>query len=54
MNKLKNLDALTPEKQEFMIKVTKIIATNSYLKEHMQGEIPDEMKKIFEKMSVPR
>jgi len=54
MNKLKNLDALTPEKQEFMIKVTKIIATNSYLKEHMQGEIPDEMKKIFEKMSVTR
>jgi len=54
MNKLKNLDTLTPEKQEFMIKVTKIIATNSYLKEHMQGEIPDEMKKIFEKMSVTR
>lgn len=54
MNKLKNLDALTPEKQEFMIKVTKIIATNSYLKEHMQGVIPEEMKKFFEKMSVTR
>jgi anaerobic magnesium-protoporphyrin IX monomethyl ester cyclase len=54
MNKLKNLDALTPEKQEFMIKVTKIIATNSYLKEHMQGVIPDEMKKFLERLAVRR
>jgi anaerobic magnesium-protoporphyrin IX monomethyl ester cyclase len=52
MNKLKNLDKLSPEKQEFMIKVTKIIANNSYLKEHMTGVIPEEMKKLFEKLSV--
>jgi anaerobic magnesium-protoporphyrin IX monomethyl ester cyclase len=52
MNKLRNLEKLTPEKQEFMIKVTKIIANNSYLKEHMQGEIPEEMKKFFDRLAV--
>jgi anaerobic magnesium-protoporphyrin IX monomethyl ester cyclase len=52
MNKLRNLEQLTPEKQEFMIKVTKIIANNSYLKEHMQGEIPEEMKKFFDRLAV--
>ncbi|TAN38685.1 MAG: radical SAM protein [Nitrospirae bacterium] len=48
MNKLKNLDKLPPAKQEFMVKVTKIIANNSYLKEHMKGEMPEEIKKYFE------
>ncbi len=52
MNKLRNLEKLTPEKQEFMIKVTKIIANNSYLKEHMKGEIPEEMKKFFDRLAV--
>ena len=47
MDKLMNLEKLSPEKQEFMIKVTKIIANNSYLKEHMKGEMPEAMKKIF-------
>ncbi|MBI4837962.1 MAG: cobalamin B12-binding domain-containing protein, partial [Nitrospirae bacterium] len=31
MDKLKNLERLTPKKREFMIKVTKLITTNSYL-----------------------
>ena len=49
-----NLDKMTPEKREFMIKVTKIIATNSYLKEHMQGEMPEAMKRLFEKLETAR
>lgn len=52
MNKLKNLDKMTPEKQEFMIKVTKIISTNSYLAEHMQGEMPEEIRKFFDRLEV--
>lgn len=52
MNKLKNLDSMTPEKQEFMIKVTKLISTNSYLAEHMQGEMPEAIKKLLEKLAV--
>ena len=47
MNKLKNLDKLTPQKREFMIKVTKIIATNSYLAEHMKGAMPEEIRDII-------
>ena len=52
MDKLMNLEKMTPEKRKFMIKVTKIIATSSYLKEHMQGEIPEAMKKFFGKMEA--
>ena len=52
MDKLKNLDKMTPEKQEFMRKVIGIIATNSYLAEHMQGEMPEEMKKLLEKNRI--
>jgi anaerobic magnesium-protoporphyrin IX monomethyl ester cyclase len=47
MNKLRNLDKLTPAKREFMIKVTRIIATNSYLSDHMQGEMPEEIRKLL-------
>ncbi len=52
MDKLKNLDKMTPEKREFMIKVTKIISTSSYLAEHMQGEMPEEIKKFFDRLEV--
>ncbi len=52
MDKLRNLDRLTPEKQEFMIKVTKLIATNSYLAEHMQGEMPEEVKAFFDRLEA--
>ena len=38
---------MTPEKREFMIKVTRIIATNSYLAEHMKGEMPEEVKNLL-------
>ena len=54
MDKLRKLDSMTPEKQEFMIKVTKLIATNSYLKEHMQGEMPEEIKKVIDRLTVRR
>ncbi len=52
MDKLKNLDRLTPEKQEFMVKVTRLIATSSYLKEHMQGEMPEEVKAFFDRLEA--
>lgn len=52
MDKLRNLEKMTPEKQEFMIKVTKIISTSSYLAEHMQGEMPEEIKKFFDRLEV--
>lgn len=54
MDKLRNLDRLTPEKQEFMVKVTRLIATNSYLAEHMQGEMPEEVRKALERLAVRR
>ncbi len=54
MDKLNNLDRMTPDKQEFMIKVTKLIATNSYLAEHMQGEMPEEIKKLLDRLSVKK
>jgi anaerobic magnesium-protoporphyrin IX monomethyl ester cyclase len=52
VDKLKNLDQMTPEKQDFMRKVITIIATNSYLAEHMQGEMPEEMEKLLEKNKI--
>lgn len=50
MHKLRNLDSLTPEKQEFMIKVMRLISTNSYLAGHMQGEMPEEIKRILNRV----
>ncbi|MDO9287793.1 MAG: radical SAM protein [Thermodesulfovibrionales bacterium] len=52
MDKLKNLERVSPEKQEFMIKVTKLITTNSYLAEHMHGEMPEEVKRLLDKITV--
>lgn len=52
MEKLQNLDSLTTQKQEFMIKVIKLIATNSYLAEHMQGEMPEEIEKFLYGLTV--
>ena len=52
MDKLMNIEKLSREKQEFMLKVTKIIANNSYLREHMKGEMPAVMKKVMEKLAT--
>ncbi len=52
MDKLRNLEKMTPEKQEFMIKVTKLIATNSYLAEHMQGAMPEEVRMLLEGLAT--
>ncbi|MBI5205831.1 MAG: cobalamin B12-binding domain-containing protein [Nitrospirae bacterium] len=52
MDKLKNIERLTPRKREFMIKVTKLITTNSYLAEHMQGEMPEEVKRLIDSLMV--
>lgn len=54
MDKLKNLERLTPKKQDFMIKVTKLIATNSYLAEHMQGEMPEEIERFLNRVAVKK
>ncbi len=37
MDKLKHLDALSPFKRDYMVKVTKLLAEHSYLKEQMKG-----------------
>ncbi|MBI4689164.1 MAG: cobalamin B12-binding domain-containing protein [Nitrospirae bacterium] len=52
MDKLKNLDKMTPKKQEFMITVTKLIATNSYLAEHMTGQMPEEIRKLLDNAGI--
>ena len=40
MHKLKTLDTMSPRKAEFMLKVVRLIAEDSYLAEHMGGEMP--------------
>lgn len=52
MHKIKTLETMTPDKQEFMIKVMNIIANSSYLAEHMQGTIPEEIKKMLDRLTV--
>ncbi len=47
MSKLRNLRALSRRKSEFMVKVTRIIATNSYLAEHMKGAMPEDVKQLL-------
>jgi anaerobic magnesium-protoporphyrin IX monomethyl ester cyclase len=52
MHKIKTLDTMTPNKQEFMIKVMNIISSSSYLAEHMQGTIPEEIKKMLDRLTI--
>jgi anaerobic magnesium-protoporphyrin IX monomethyl ester cyclase len=47
MSKLRNLHSLSRRKSEFMAKVTRIIATSSYLAEHMKGAMPEDVKQIL-------
>jgi anaerobic magnesium-protoporphyrin IX monomethyl ester cyclase len=47
MSKLRNLHALSRRKSEFMVKVTRIIATNSYLAEYMKGAMPEDVKQML-------
>ena len=47
MHKMNTLQSMSPNKREFMIKVVKIISEDSYLKEHMGGEMPEQVKKLL-------
>lgn len=52
MDKIMNLERLTPKKQKFMVKVTKLISTSSYLAEHMQGAMPEEIKRMLSRLEA--
>lgn len=52
MHKMDSLDAMTPRKCEFMIKVVHIIATSSYLAKAMKGTMPQEVKGMLEKIKA--
>ena len=47
MHKMQTLQSMSPRKREFMVKVVKIISEDSYLKEHMGGEMPEQVKKLL-------
>jgi anaerobic magnesium-protoporphyrin IX monomethyl ester cyclase len=51
-HKMNTLDTMTPKKREFMIKVIHIIATSSYLSKTMKGTMPEDIKKLLEKMHI--
>jgi anaerobic magnesium-protoporphyrin IX monomethyl ester cyclase len=54
MHKLKRLDVMSSHKREFMIKVIKIIAEDSYLARDMKGAIPKEIKGLLEKAEISK
>jgi anaerobic magnesium-protoporphyrin IX monomethyl ester cyclase len=51
MNKLSNLDKMSSAKREFMIKVIKLIAEDSYLAGDMKA-MPGEIKRVLEKAGI--
>lgn len=52
-HKMNTLDSMSPKKREFMIKVIHIIATSSYLAKTMKGTMPEDIKKLLEKLHTP-
>ncbi|MCL5292112.1 MAG: B12-binding domain-containing radical SAM protein [Actinobacteria bacterium] len=52
IGKFARLDDLSPFKREYMLKVAKLLAEHSYLKEQMKGmgEMPAEVKALLEKV----
>ena len=51
-HKMHTLDTMTPKKREFMIKVVNIIATSSYLAKTMKGAMPEEVRRMLEKVKA--
>jgi anaerobic magnesium-protoporphyrin IX monomethyl ester cyclase len=51
MNKLSNLDKMSSAKREFMIKVIKLIAEDSYLAGDMK-DMPGEIKRVLEEAGI--
>jgi anaerobic magnesium-protoporphyrin IX monomethyl ester cyclase len=47
MHKLNTLGSMSSYKSDFMVKVIKLIAEDSYLAEHMGGEMPEEIKRLL-------
>jgi hypothetical protein len=52
LHKMNTLDAMSPRKREFMIKVVRIIATHSYLAKTMKGVMPKEISDLLEKIKA--
>jgi len=52
-HKMNTLDTMSPKKREFMVKVIHIIATSSYLAKTMKGTMPEDIKKMLEKLHIP-
>ena len=52
MHKLLTLDEMSSSKREFMIKVIELIAIDSYLAKSMKGTIPEEIKRLLEKVNI--
>src|SRR5574341_8345 len=51
-HKMNTLDAMSPKKREFMIKVIHIIATSSYLAKTMKGEMPEQIRAMLERSAL--
>ena len=51
-HKMNTLDSMSPKKREFMIKVIHIIATSSYLAKTMKGSMPEDIKKLLQKIKA--
>jgi hypothetical protein len=51
MHKMNTLDAMSPRKREFMIKVVHIIATSSYLAKTMKGTMPQDIRQMLERVA---
>lgn len=51
-HKMNTLDSMSLKKREFMIKVIHIIATSSYLAKTMRGAMPQEVRRMLEKVKV--
>lgn len=51
-HKMNTLGAMTPKKREFMIKVIHIISTSSYLAKTMKGTMPEDVKRMLEKLKL--
>lgn len=54
MHKMATLGSMSPRKREFMIKTIRIIAEDSYLAEHMKGEMPADIKRMLAQLDAPK
>ena len=50
MGKLESLDQMSSFKRNYMLDVTRLLITDSYLSKQMKGVIPPEIKKLFDRI----